>query len=57
VSLGSENSFALSSIRSVAVPLGMLALLQLVLSPVDLTVQLSRHVAEGGSDPTNFLGG
>ena len=26
-------------------------------SPVDATVQLSRLVEEGGSDPTNFLGG
>ena len=26
-------------------------------SPVDATVQLSRLVGTGGSDPTNFLGG
>ena len=57
VSLGSENNFALSSARSGAVPSLRAPYYGSVLSPVDATVQLPRLVGEGGSDPTNFLGG
>jgi hypothetical protein len=57
VSLRDENNFALVSspfgkIPSLCAPYYCSALL-----PVDATVELSRLVAEGGSDPTNFLGG
>jgi hypothetical protein len=57
VSLGSENNFALSCASSGAVPSLYAPYYGSVLSPVDATVQLSRLVEEGGSDPTNFLGG
>ena len=57
MSLRNENNFALSSASSGTVPVAIAPYYGSVLSPVDATVQLSRLVEEGGSDPTNFLGG
>jgi hypothetical protein len=57
VSLESENKFALRIASSGAVPSLDAPYYCSVLSPVDTTEQLSRLVEEGGSDPTNFLGG
>jgi hypothetical protein len=57
VSLRSENNFALRSARSGVVPSLCAPYYGSAPSPVDATVQLSRRVKEGGSDPTNFLGG
>jgi len=57
VSLGTENNFALRSASSGVVRSLYKPYYGSPLSPVDATLQLSRRVGEGGSDPTNFLGG
>ena len=57
VSLGDENNFVLCSARCGKIPSLCVRYYCWVPSPVDATVQLSRLVDEGGSDPTNFLGG
>jgi len=57
VSLGSENNFASGSASSGVVPSLCAPYYGSAPSPVDATVQLSRLVEEGGSAPTNFLGG
>jgi hypothetical protein len=57
VSLREENNFALSCASSGVVPSLCVPYYCSALSTVDVTVQLSRLVTEGGSDPTNFLGG
>jgi hypothetical protein len=57
VSVKSENNFGLGSATS-GRGLSVCAFYYwFVLPPVDATVQLSRLGEEGGSDPTNFLGG
>jgi hypothetical protein len=57
VSLGSENNSPLNFAMSRAVPSLCVPYYGSVLSPVDATAQLASLVEEGGSDPTNFLGG
>jgi hypothetical protein len=57
VSLGSKNNFVLRSASSAVVASLYTPYYGSALSPVDATVQLSRLVEEGGSDPTHFLGG
>ena len=57
MSLKDENNFALiPTISRQALPLRR-PYYCWAPSPVDATVQLSRLVEEGGSDPTHFLGG
>ena|SRR5271156_6473600 len=57
VSVVSENNFGLSFATSWGGPSQCPSYYCSVLSSVDAAVQLSRLVEEGGSDPTNFLGG
>jgi hypothetical protein len=57
VSRRDENNFALQRFELWSGPIIMPELLFIRMSPVDAAVQLSRLVDEGGSDPTNFLGG
>jgi hypothetical protein len=57
VSLRDENNFALSCASSEQILSLCARYCCSALSPVDATVRLSRLVDEGGSDPTNFLGG
>jgi hypothetical protein len=57
VSVESENSFGLRFATSGIGPWLCACYDWLALPSVDATVQLSRLVETGGSDPTNFLGG
>ena len=52
-----ENNFALVSAISGVVASLYAPYYPSAHSPVDATVQLSRLVEAGGSDPTTFLGG
>ncbi len=56
VSLSDKNNFALRAAIAGGVTLLCAPYYCWVLSPVDATVQLSRRIEEGGSDPTNFFG-
>ena len=57
MSVKSENNFDLSFAICGSGPWLCASYYWLVLPSVDATVQLSRLVETGGSDPTNFLGG
>ena len=57
MSLIDQNNFAISATNAGTVLSSIAPYYGSLVPPVDATVQLSCLVEEGGSDPTNFLGG